>query len=149
MAQFPTSPQADVTADTVKAVKAGHVDLASVAAAMRYVIENGGAVVTWELDAARIPVLVDEGKLGGVIRPGELTIGEQCYIVDTTGVGWDGFNPQGDPRHLRALLTAVIGHRNPDLNQDFTRAQTIAEKVTTDQFDAAFTYSEQRPADPT
>ncbi len=150
MARFPDTPNPDATADAVKAVKAGKINLADLTAAMRYVIENGGAVVLWELDCGAIPVLADEGLLGNlIIRPGELTIGEQCAIVDDTGQGWDGFNPQTDPRHLRALLTAVLANRNPNIAGDRAKAQAIADKVTTDEFDAAFRIVEQRPADPT
>lgn len=148
--KFPETPDPDATGDAVKAVKAGKINLAELTAAMRYVIENGGAVVLWELDCSKIDVLADEGRLGSlVIRPGDLTIGEQCAIVDDTGQGWDGFNPQTDPRHLRALLTAVLVNRNPDIDGDRNKAQAIADKVTTDQFDAAFRIVESRPADPT
>lgn len=150
MAQFPTSPDGDSTKDVVKLVKSGKVDLAELTAAMRFVIENGGAVVQWEIDCSQVAALSVDGNLGElVIRPGELKLAEQCDIVDRTGIGWDGFNPQTDPRHARALLATVVQHRNPDIGGDYSKAEVIVGDITTDEFDAAFRIVEQRPADPT
>lgn len=145
------SDQTDPTKQAVDAVLKRGANIAKIIEATQQVIRKGDADLAWQFDTSAAPVLETEGRLspGVVLSPSELTVGEMCHVIDETGVGWDQLDLKRDPRVFRAVITAVITARNPEIGGDADKARKIAEKVTTAEFDAGYSLVEKRPADPT
>lgn len=133
------------TADAVRSVKAGHVDVAALTEAIRGLARAGKAAVAWEVDCSQIPALADAGVVD-IIGPGQLTLGEQITILDKTGVPWHAFDPSYSQVLAAAFLATVLSSRS---DHDYDKAHRIVEQIDTDTFDNAHRLVESRPADPT
>lgn len=122
------SPTVDAeTASVINRMQRGEIPLWPVWNAVREALQSAATSIEWCVDLR--PFGVDR-----TVTAERLTLGEQVSIIEATGVGWEVFNPINDPRHALALLEAC--------------GVADAESVTTEQFDAAYSTEEQRPADP-